>query len=237
MRSFFCLVFLTAAAPLLSAQPGSPDLFAIDRLLASPSGDAVALATADPSAGTSLTVSVSSPGPKRVFSIGPAELDALLPESGIVDLCWAPDGRYLAVELSAPDLTTAIALLDLRGKGELVLLVVDGHDNLALPRWAPKGHEIWVVHGELTDSHGEADVGGVFRWNIDTSESARVLDELWITDFQVSASSVTALVSEDHTDGSVLARLVRYDLRSGQSETLFRQRSETADGRRKGLVL
>lgn len=222
---------------LLAADP--LDLVAADRLVGSPSGGAVAIASSDGEAEAPLTVSVHGSGAKKLFTYGWDDLDALLPDGALGELAWSPDSRYLAIELVTASGESALGLLDIEGRGTLRPVSIDGHDQLALPRWSPAGHELWAVHSDVSEDSSEGDVGGVFRWNIHTGDTSRYLDELWITDFMVRNGALLALGSIESGDGdSLTIRLVRLDLKAGKKETILQQReAQPSTGRRKTLVL
>lgn len=229
--------FLLIPLSLAAADP--LDLVAADRLAGSPDGRAVAIASSDGEADAPLTVSVHGTGAKKLFTYGWDDLDAILPDGSLGELAWSPDGRYLAIEIVAASGESALALLDIEGRGTLRPVSIDGHDQLALPRWGPAGHELWAVHADVSEDSSEGDMGGVFRWNVDTGASSRYLDELWITDFQLRGGALIALGSIESAEGeSITTRLVRLDLKGGRKETILQQReAQPSGGRRKTLVL
>ncbi|HEY0591517.1 MAG TPA: LpqB family beta-propeller domain-containing protein [Thermoanaerobaculia bacterium] len=226
------IVLLLLSTPLPAAEP--VDLFSIDLMAASPAGDAVALATnASPAA--VLTVWWPSQGARRTASFGHEEIDAILADAAVADLAWSPDGRLLAVELVAREGDSAIALLDLAKPRGLAPVTIEGHDNLALPRWSPKGTELWAVHGDAPESGDEDETGGIFRLDVRSRQVTRILENVWVSDFRVSGTTVTALVEGDEAeDGSVLGKLIRVDLKTGARETIFQQRS--APSGRRGVI-
>lgn len=225
------IVVLLLSVPLLAEEP--VDLFSIDLMAASPAGDAVALATnASPAA--VLTVSWPSHGTRRTASFGRDEIDGILAEAAVADLAWSPDGRLLAIELVAREGDSAIALLDLAKPGRLAPVTIDGHDNLALPRWG-RGTELWAVHGDAPESGDEDETGGIFRLDVRSRQVTRILENVWVSDYRVSGTNVTALVEGDEAeDGSVLGKLIRVDLKTGARETILQQRS--APSGRRGVI-
>lgn len=226
------LVLLLASLPLRAGEP--VDLFSIDLMATSPAGDAVALAM-NGSRATVLTVSWPASGTRRTASFGRDEIDAVLDAAAIAELAWSPDGRFVAIELLAREGDSAILLFDTARPATLSPVAIDGHDNLALPRWGPKGAELWAVHGEILDGPDEEETGGIFRLDVHSGRAGRILATEWVSDYRVSGSSVTALVETDEAeDGSVLGKLVRYDVRTGKRETLFQQRS--APSGRRGVI-
>lgn len=228
----FAFALLLLASPLVAGEP--VDLFSIDLMATSPDGGGVALAM-NASRASVLTVSWVVRGKWKTASFSREEVEAALPDSAIADLAWSPDGRLLAVELIASEGGSAIALVDLSKPARLAPVSMDGHDNLALPRWGPKGAELWAVHGELGEAGDEEDTGGIFRFDVRTGKVSRILAGEWVTDFRISGSGITALIEGDEADdGSVLGKLVRYDLASGKRETIFRQRS--APSGRRGVI-
>ncbi len=232
MRAVAIVLFLLSA-PLLAGEP--VDLFSVDLMAASQAGDAVALAT-NSSPAVVLTVSWPGQGTRSTASFGRDAIDGVLADATVADLSWAPDGRMLAVELVAPTGDSAIALVDLARPGRLAPVTMGGHDNLALPRWSPKGSELWAVHGDLLESDEEQEeTGGIFRLAVRLGEVTRILENVWVTDFRITGTTLTALVEGDEAaDGSVLGKLIRYDLKSGARETIFQQRS--APSGRRGVI-
>lgn len=226
------IVLLLLAAPLFAGEP--IDLFAIDLMAPSPAGDGIALATnASPAA--VVTVDWRAQGKRRTASFRHDDIEAILAGSTVAELTWSPDGRYLAIELVAPEGDSAIALLDLAKPGELVPVTMNGHDNLALPRWSPKGTELWAVHGDALETDDEEDTGGIFRLDVRSGQVTRILESVWVSDYRIAGSTVTALVEGDEAeDGSVLGKLIRYDLKTGARETIFSQRS--APSGRRGVI-
>ncbi len=226
------IVLLLLSFPLLAEDP--VDLFSIDMMAASPAGDAVALAM-NASRAAVLTVSWPAQGKRKTASFGRDDVDAVLEDSAIAELAWSPEGRFLAVELLAHEGDSAIVLFDVSNPGRLSPVTIDGHDNLALPRWGARGATLWAVHGEQVETAGEEDTGGIFRLDVLSGRAGRILSSEWVSDFRISGTIVTALVEgNEAADGSVLGKLVRYDVRTGARETLFQQRS--APSGRRGTI-